>query len=92
MPFDVRYLENVYGTTWNELVELEPRLGVLLREAKDSHPTEVDNEGDFERCWAHYKEPIADLVGWHRRQGDEELRTTAAYEIAYSTLWHALHD
>jgi hypothetical protein len=67
-------------------------LGVLLCQVEASRPIEGEPGFDYEQCWMHFKEPIANLVGWHRRHGDERLRTTHAYEIAYFTLWQALHD
>ena len=92
MPVDVKYREEIYGVTWEELVELEPRLGDLLHRVESARPTEGATEFDYERSWMHFKEPIADLVGWHRKSGDEKLRTCYAYEIAYYTLLNVLHD
>ena len=92
MPFDVRRLETVYGMTWDDLMELEPRLEDLSCQVEACRPSENESDFDYENCWAKFKDPIANLVGWHRKTGDENLRTYQAYEIAYYTLWHALHD
>ena len=57
-----------------------------------ARPTEGATEFDYERVWMQFKEPIADLVGWHRKSGDEKLRTCHAYEITYYTLLNSLND
>jgi hypothetical protein len=92
MPNEIEQHENPRRLTWSELVELEPRLENLLCQVEASRPIEGESDFDYEGCWGHFKDPNTDLVGWHRRHGDERLRTTPAYEIVYRTLWQALHD
>ena len=91
MPNEIQTKE-AHRLTWDELVEIEPRLEDLLWQVKASRPVDDDSDFDYEGCWMHFKEPIANMVGWHRRHGDERLRTTDAYQTAYRTLWNALHD
>jgi len=91
--FELKTIEKMHHMTWEELVELEPQLEGLLFEVEVSCPMPDEVEDfNFEGCWCRFKQPIADLVGWHRRQGDTTLRTQAAYEVAYWKLWHVLHD
>jgi hypothetical protein len=92
MPNEIKQLENPRRLTWSELVELEPRLENLLCQVEASRPIEGESDFDYYECWGHFKDPIANLVGWHRRHGNERLRTTHAYDTAYRTLWRALHD
>ena len=92
--FDVKRLERHHGITWNELVELEPRLDGLLCDAQCSRPLpEEEDDFNYEIAWGQFKQPIADLVGYFRHDNcDPRLTTVGAYEVAYYTLWHTLHD
>ncbi len=92
MPNEVKQHEEPRSLTWEELIDLERRLENLLCQIEASRPIEGESDFDYEGCWGQFKDPITDLVGWHRRHGDERLRTTHAYEIVYRTLWQALHD
>ena len=91
MPNEIR-MNETRGLTWDEMVEIEPRLDDLLERVECSRPSEDRSNFNYEICWGRFKEPLAELVGWHRRRGDERLRTTQAYDTAYRTLWKALHD
>jgi hypothetical protein len=77
--------------TWDELVEIEPRLDSLLAQVEDSRPSRKKGF-NYEIAWGRFKDPISDLVGWHRRDGDPRLQTREAYEVVYWHLWHVLHD
>ena len=77
--------------TWDELVEIEPRLDSLLARVENSQP--IHKRGfNYEIAWGRFKDPISDLVGWHRRDGDPRLHTDEAYESGLLKLWHVLHD
>lgn len=91
--FEFKAIEKMHQLTWEELVELEPQLDGLLFQVELSRPTPDEAEDfNYEVCWGRFKQPLADLVGWHRRHGDPALRTQAAYDVAYWKLWHALHN
>lgn len=90
--FDIKHLEEHHGITWEELVELEPRLDGLLSEVQDARPLNK-RRFNYEIAWGRFKNPITDLVGYFRHDDcDPRLKTVGAYEVAYYTLWHALHD
>ena len=79
--------------SWETLVELEPRLDSLLVDAKFSRPRQNQKRGfNYECAWAEFKDPIAELVGFFRRdECDPILKTRAAYELVYWTLYDTLH-
>jgi hypothetical protein len=85
-----RGLDQYDDLTWERLVAAEPRLASLLEEVRAARPADAD-EFELEGIWGQFKDRIADLVGWHRRQGEPLLRTQAAYRTAYHTLLGALH-
>jgi hypothetical protein len=92
--FELKAIEKMHKLTWEQLVELEPRLDDLLFQAELTRP-EPDEAEDFnyEGAWGRFKQPIANLVGYFRRDNcDPQLKTNAAYDVAYWKLWHALHD
>ena len=76
--------------TWERLVVAEPRLASLLEEVRAARPDDGD-ECELEGVWGQFKDRIAGLVGWHRRQGEPLLQTDGAYRTAYNKLLHALH-
>lgn len=91
--FELKTIEKMHRLTWEELVELEPQLDGLLFQVELSRPMPDEAEDfNYEVCWGRFKQPLAELVGWHRRHGEPDLRTQAAYDVAYWKLWHALHD
>ena len=48
---------------------------------------------NYELAWARFKDPIANLVGWNRRDDcNPLLKTTDAYDVVYSKLFNTLHD
>lgn len=78
--------------TWKQLVAAEPRLALLLEEAKA-----VDGSGKHfcaNRVWHErdgLKWRMSDLVGWDRK-GDPLLGTSEAYDVAYRKIYDALPD
>jgi hypothetical protein len=88
---DNNTIETTPTVSWELLVDLEPRLELLLDDVKDARP-EHRRGFNYQRCWGRFKNRISDLVGWHRSTGDPRLRTTQAYETAYRVLCDALYD
>ncbi len=66
-----------HGLTWEQLVAAEPRLASLLEEVRTARPDDGD-EHELEGVLGRFKDRIASLVGWHRRQGEPLLQTEAA--------------
>ncbi len=85
-----RRFDRGHDLTWERLVAAEPRLASLLEEVRAARPDD-GNEFDLEGVWGQFKDRIAGLVGWHRRQGEPLLQTEAAYKTAYNTLLNALY-
>lgn len=85
--------------TWAELLALEPELAVLHRELS---AIKDDGRGDYfcaNEVWygygsrhrPGYKTRLCELVGWCApRHVLPELRTMAAYDLAYDTLYNLL--
>lgn len=73
------------GLTWEQLVAAEPRLASLLEEVRAARLDDGD-EYELEGVWGQFKDRIAGLVGWHRRQGEPLLQTEAAYRTAYQEI------
>lgn len=82
-------IDRKQGLTWDQLVAAEPRLASLLEEVRAARPDDAD-EFELEGIWGQFKDRIAELVGWHRRQEEPLLQTDGAYKIAYETLLNAL--
>src|SRR5262245_38074830 len=88
--------------TFAQLARLEPGLRALLREARSYHRGAPRNFCanavwyGYPRgpgpCGGGLKDRMQRLVGFHRRDGDEVLRTSAAYDVAYDTIFRALPD
>ena len=79
-----------HGLTWEQLVAAEPRLASLLEEVRAARPDDGD-EFELEGVWGQFKDRIAGLVGWHRRQREPLLPSNGAYRTAYNKLLNALH-
>ncbi len=75
---------------WEQLVGAEPRLASLLEEVRAARPDDGE-EYELEGIWGQFKDKIAGLVGWHRRQGEPLLQTQTAYRTAYHKLLNVLH-
>jgi hypothetical protein len=84
--------------TFAQLVQLAPELQVLFDDARSHH----SNWGpDFcaNAVWYGYpghkpgiKKRMGQLVGWGAPEDAGELRTSAAYDVAYETIYQALPD
>src|SRR5262245_55248317 len=85
--------------TFDDLVELEPELGTLLREVEVVAKL-LPPGARFcaNACWYGYhghrgiKPRLTELVGWGRPKGHgpKVLGTPRAYSIAYDRLYQAL--
>lgn len=80
-------IQETQALTWPRLVELEPALLDLFREAQA-----VDG-GDAHFCanrgwYDSYRPRLLALAGWEARQ--PALRTQEAYDLAYETIYAAL--
>jgi hypothetical protein len=86
--------------TWELLKRLEPRLAELYEKArsiKDDHSRLA-----FCANWHWYglgehwpgglSAQVSRLVGWSAKHPDPRLHTSAAYDIAYHTIYNALPD
>jgi hypothetical protein len=82
--------------TWPKLVQAEPRLGLLLKEARAVRarsPNHCSNS-----IWYGYrghrgiKPRLCNLVGHDRRAGPAFLQTAGAYSLAYDKIYQALPD
>jgi hypothetical protein len=83
--------------TFRALAKLEPRLRALLALARAHHKNR-DPVFCANAVWYGYpgfgpglKERLCRLVGYRAEQGGD-LRTSAAYDVAYHTIYRALPD
>jgi hypothetical protein len=83
--------------TWKELVVIEPRLVPLRKEARAYHKTAGEHfcaNAVFFGYQTGYpdslKGRLSKLVGWERR--GHPLGTSAAYDVAYETIYKELPD
>ena len=83
--------------TWRNLVTCEPELGQLLNEVRRIKDDKRKPGFCANACWYGWgeaepslKDRKVSLVGWRARH--EVLRTSAAYDLAYKTLYGALPD
>ena len=60
--------------------------GFAVRRGQGGRLDDSD-EFDLEGVWGRFKDRIAGLVGWHRRQGEPLLQTEAAYRTAINWGW-----
>lgn len=95
----IRSTESKHMGPFMKLVELEPGLMDLYREAKRHHEVAGSrfraNAARF--GYAGYrdrgiKSRLIELVGWYREGSDPLLETKEAYEIAYEMIYRALPD
>jgi hypothetical protein len=81
---------------WEELVQLEPRLAELLKEAQDYRQRSRDAR--YACANEVYGGPyglrarMEDLVGWVAKTDIEELKTGEAWKIAHHKIYAALPD
>jgi hypothetical protein len=77
--------------TWQQIVRAEPRLIVLLQEAKsvdDTDPHFCANEVWYAQ--GGLRDRLTELVGWGAQ--NPVLRTSEAYDVAYNKVYGALPD
>jgi hypothetical protein len=79
--------------TWAQMVRIEPKLKTLLMKARSCKSTKnfCANRiwyGNTTTCGL--KGELVHLVGWSAR--DARLRTSEAYDLAYSKIYNALPD
>jgi hypothetical protein len=84
--------------TWERLVDLEPRLALLLKEVEaitdDGGPCFCANQHFYGGRPLSLKQKMMALIG-HERLGDDcdpILKTSTAYDVAYEELYAALPD
>jgi hypothetical protein len=76
--------------TWDRLVELEPKLGVILSQIPGSDDRKAARFC-ANRLWhLKLKPQVVALVGWLRPQRHPILSTQQAYDLAYHKLDSAL--
>jgi hypothetical protein len=86
----VHELECLHGITWGELVELEPRLDQLLRQARMAGAA-CRERSEAAQVFAPFRNVLPELVGCsgtHRRH--PVLGSLGAYEVAYWKLYDAI--
>jgi hypothetical protein len=83
--------------TFPQLVSLEPRLAGLLEEAK-AYRQKVGRNFCANAVWYGYRghkpglrQRLTQLVGWNSHRKDL-LGSSAAYDVAYQTIYRALPD
>jgi hypothetical protein len=85
-----RDLERLAGVTWQDLVELEPRLGELLWRARQAGAS-CHVWSDVHRVFSPFRKSLAERLGFagdHRRH--PILGSTGAYQVAYWKLYDAV--
>jgi hypothetical protein len=83
-------LERLTGVTWQDLVELEPRLGDLLWRARQAGARCLCR-ADVNRVFGPLRGALVDLVGFtghHHRH--PVLGSTEAYQVVYWKLYDAV--
>jgi hypothetical protein len=86
--------------TWQRLVELEPRLADLYNRARAVRDDKHHSSFCANRVWygrdnqeGGLRGQLFKLVGHEvSRHADPRLRTSAAYDVAYHAIYHALPD
>ena len=63
--------------TWQELVEIEPRL---------AHLPAIAARGGCELTWREVKRALVPLVGWHARTNRAVLKTVEAWDCCHGHL------
>jgi hypothetical protein len=83
-------MEDIHGVQWSELVKLEPELDTLLTFARMVGDA-WRNWRDVEKGWGQFKNDIARLVGFCRKNRTHPvLGTRGAYEVVYWKLHNAV--
>ena len=85
-----RDAERVSGVTWQELAELEPRLGELLWRARHLAPA-CRTWADVAPAFSPIREALLELVGFAGRNHRHPiLGSCSAYQVAYWKLYDAV--
>ncbi len=72
--------------TWHDLVDIEPRLGILAQRAEQAgRQYRRRRTLEWWRKWEAIKRSASRLVGWHAQH--ELLSTSVAYETAIAELY-----
>jgi hypothetical protein len=80
-------LERTHRITWNELVDLEPKLAQLLWESRQAC-VNCRRLPDVDRIFARIRNSLSELVGFARRHHwHPVLSSLGAYEVAYWKLY-----
>jgi hypothetical protein len=78
--------------TWDQLVELEPRLLQLLTACQNADNGR-GSEFDGDAVWygvGGFKSRLVGLVGFFAKRDDARLHTCQAYDCAYKHLYESL--
>jgi len=83
------------AVTWTDLVDEEPRLGLLEREILYHAAQHKTGRYCASRFWHGYagtgfKDRLLELVGWETDR--PTLRSSEAYDVAYDHLYELLPD
>jgi hypothetical protein len=85
-----RYLEYLTGVTWQDLVELEPRLGALLWRARQAGAGCLC-WADVDRAFPPIRSALIELLGFTGHTAPHPaLGRTGAYEVACWKLYDAV--
>ena len=81
--------------TWDDLADREPRLVALRREVEREtargRPHYCANAAWYgTQGGTDYRHHVTNLVGWESRRPDPVLRSRAAYDVVYRTLYALL--
>jgi anti-anti-sigma factor len=89
---DIRELERTHSVTFGRLVELEPRLELLLLQARQAGAA-CRSQVDVDRALAPLRNQLTALVGFSGQHSRHRiLGSVGAYEVAYWNLYRALID
>jgi hypothetical protein len=82
-------LEKVFGMTWRELADLEPKLDELLWTARQAGAA-CRRWSDVDRVFLPIRTALIELVGFAgANRGHPVLGSAAAYQVAYLKLYDA---
>ena len=85
-----RDAERLWGITWQELAEIEPRLAELLWQGRQAAPA-CRAWSDVGRAFSPIREALVELVGFAGRNHRHPiLGGAAAYQVAYWKLYDAV--
>jgi anti-anti-sigma factor len=89
---DLRELERTHSITFGRLIELEPRLELLLIQARQAGAA-CRSQADVDRAFAPVRNRLTALVGFSGQHSRHRiLGSVGAYEVAYWNLYRALMD